>query len=161
MRVVSLGPNITELIYSFGVEDKLVGRTEYCDYPQEVLTLDTVGTLYTPDIEKILSLEPDLVIASTHFQEESREQLTKLGVSVLVLQEESRLDGVYQMIRTLGTAFNREKMALELADDMQKRMDAVRETVKEVDPVSVYYVVGFGEGGDYTCLLYTSDAADD
>lgn len=150
LRIVSLGPNITELIYSFGVEEKLVGRTEYCDYPLEVLALDTVGTLFTPDIEKILSLEPDLVIASTLFQEESRKQLTELGVSVLVLQEESRFDGVYQMIRTLGTAFNREKKALEIVDDMQRRMDAVRETIKDRTPVSVYYVVSFGDGGDYT-----------
>lgn len=150
LRVVSVGPNITELIYSLGVEEKLVGRTEYCDYPEEVLSVDTIGTLYTPDIEKILSLEPDLVIASTHFREESKEQLESVGISVLVLYEEAELEGVYRMIQTLGTAFNREETALEIVTDMQKRIAAVEEKVQEVEAVSVYYVVGYGDGGDYT-----------
>lgn len=150
LRVVSVGPNITELLYSLGVGEKLVGRTEYCDYPEEVLSVDTIGTLYTPDIEKILSLEPDLVIASTHFRDESKEQLRQAGISVLVLYEEAKLEGVYDMIRTLGTVFHREEAALGIVTDMQDRIAAVEDKIDGVKPVSVYYVVGYGEGGDYT-----------
>lgn len=150
LRVVSVGPNITELLYSLGVQEKLVGRTDYCDYPKEVLSVDTIGTLYTPDIEKIISLEPDLVIASTHFLDETKEKLEAVGISVLILHEENELEGVYRLIDTLGAVFNRKERALEIVEDMQKRIAAVEEKVAEVEPVSVYYVVGYGDGGDYT-----------
>lgn len=150
LRVVSVGPNITELLYSLGVQEKLVGRTDYCDYPKEVLSVDTIGTLYTPDVEKIISLEPDLVIASTHFLDETKEKLEAVGISVLVLHEENELEGVYRLIDTLGAVFNQKERALEIVEDMQKRIAAVEEKVAEVEPVSVYYVVGYGDGGDYT-----------
>ncbi len=150
LRVVSVGPNITELLYSLGVQEKLVGRTDYCDYPKEVLSVDTIGTLYTPDVEKIISLEPDLVIASTHFLDETKEKLEAVGISVLVLHEENELEGVYRLIDTLGAVFNQKGRALEIVEDMQKRIAAVEEKVAEVEPVSVYYVVGYGDGGDYT-----------
>ena len=150
LRVVSVGPNITELLYSLGVQEKLVGRTDYCDYPKEVLSVDTIGTLYTPDVEKIISLEPDLVIASTHFLDETKEKLEAVGISVLVLHEENELEGVYRLIDTLGAVFNEKGRALEIVEDMQKRIAAVEEKVAEVEPVSVYYVVGYGDGGDYT-----------
>lgn len=150
LRVVSVGPNVTEIIYSLEAQEKLVGRTDYCDYPEEVLSVDTIGTLYTPDVEKILSLEPDLVIASTHFLDETKEQLEGVGISVLVLHEETELEGVYRLIHTLGTALNRKENALEIVTDMQERIAVVEEKVKEVDPISVYYVVGYGDGGDYT-----------
>ena len=150
LRVVSVGPNITELLYSLGVQEKLVGRTDYCDYPKEVLSVDTIGTLYTPDVEKIISLEPDLVIASTHFLDETKEKLEAVGISVLVLHEENELEGVYRLIDTLGAVFNQKGRALEIVEDMQKRIAAVEEKVAEVEPISVYYVVGYGDGGDYT-----------
>lgn len=149
-RVISVGPNITELIYSLGAEEKLVGRTEYCDYPNEVLSVDTIGTLYTPDTEKILSLEPDLVIASIHFKEESRTQLEEFGIPVLVLYEKTDVTGVYKMIDTMGTALNVKEVSQEVVADMEERINAVEEKVKDAEPVDIYYVVGFGESGDFT-----------
>lgn len=149
-RVISVGPNITELIYSLEAEDKLVGRTDYCDYPEAVLSVDTIGTLRKPDIEKMVSLEPDLVIASTHFEEESKEALKKAGIQVLVLYEKTDVSGVYTMIDALGLALNREEQAAAVVEDMQTRIAAVEEAVKDAEPVSVYYVVGYGEGGEYT-----------
>ena len=80
MKIISMAPNITELIYQLGVQDKLVGRTDYCDFPAEVSEIESVGSLQTPDIEKIISLKPDLVIASTHFSDETQKQLTDLGI---------------------------------------------------------------------------------
>jgi iron complex transport system substrate-binding protein len=77
-RVVSVAPNLTELMYELGAGDKLVGRSDYCDYPEEVSQIESVGTLYTPDIEKIVSLEPDVVIVSTHFDEDNTAKLEEL-----------------------------------------------------------------------------------
>lgn len=149
-RIISMGPNITELMYSLGAEQKLVGRTDYCDYPEQVLEIDSVGTLYTPDVEKILSLEPDLVIFSTHFSEELKSQLEEAGISVLVLSEMEDITGVYTMIEKLGVAVNAQEKSKEVIDDMKERIFTVEEAIKDDEPVSVYYVVGYGDLGDYT-----------
>ena len=90
------------------------------------------------------------MIASTHFLDETKEKLEAVGISVLVLHEENELEGVYRLIDTLGAVFNQKGRALEIVEDMQKRIAAVEEKVAEVEPVSVYYVVGYGDGGDYT-----------
>ena len=62
-RIVSLSPNITEILFTLGLGDKVVGRTEYCDYPPEAAVIPTVGDLFSPSIEMILALEPDVVAA--------------------------------------------------------------------------------------------------
>ena len=149
-KVISLAPNITEMMFVLGAGDKLVGRTDYCDYPKEALEITSIGTLQEPDIEKIVSLEPDLVIASTHFSEESEKQLSDLGIKVLVLYEEHEIDGVYTMLETLGTVINAQEQSLKAVNDMKAVMDETKEVVSGLEAPSVYYVVGFGEYGDYT-----------
>ena len=89
------------MIYKLGAEDKLVGRTNYCDYPEEVSSIESIGTLRKPDIEKIISLEPQLVITSTHFDDENTAKLEAAGISVIALYEEFNVTGVYTIIETL------------------------------------------------------------
>lgn len=149
-KVVSVAPNISELIYAIGAGERLVGRTDYCDYPEEVLSVESIGTLRSPDIEKIISLEPDVVIASTHFLEESEKQLTDLGIKVVVLYEEHDVTGVYTMIETLGDIFNVKENATKVVNEMKTTIEEVTTAVKDLEAPSVYYVVGYGEGGDYT-----------
>ncbi len=150
MKIISMAPNITELIYQLGVQDKLVGRTDYCDFPAEVSEIESVGSLQTPDIEKIISLKPDLVIASTHFSDETQKQLTDLGIKVMVLYEEHELDGVYTIISTMGTVFQKNTEASALISEMQTSIDEVTKSMEGLEAPTVYYVVGFGEYGDYT-----------
>lgn len=150
MKVVSMGPNITEMLYAIGAGDRLVGRTDYCDYPQEALAVESVGSLSTPDIEKIISLEPNVVIASTHFSEDAEKQLSDLGIDVIVLYEEHNVEGVYTIIDTLGTIFNMQEQATLVRDEMKTSIEETVEAVKGLEAPSVYYVVGYGEYGDYT-----------
>lgn len=150
MKIISVGPNITEIIYALGAEKKLIGRTDYCDYPEQVLEIESIGTLYTPDIEKIVSLEPDLVISSTHFDGEDAEKLESLGIPVMGLYEEYELTGVYSMIDILGTALNKKAEAVTVVEDMKKTIDEVVASVKGLETPTVYYVVGWGEYGDFT-----------
>lgn len=149
-KVVSMAPNVTEMIYALGAQDKLVGRTDYCDYPEEALAIESVGTLMTPDIEKIISLEPDVVIASTHFSEESEQQLKDLGINVIVLYEEMDMDGVYGMITTLSDVLNKKEAGQTIVAEMQTSVEETLAAIKGLESKSVYYVVGFGEYGDYT-----------
>lgn len=149
-RIVSAGPNITEIIYSLNAQEKLVGRTDYCDYPEEASKIESIGALYPLDVEKIISLEPDLVIGSTHFDETVKTKLEELHIPVLYLYEEQSIEGVYTMIETLGTVLNTKKNAATVVEEMKQKLTKVQKSVGDLEPVDVYYVVGFGEGGEFT-----------
>lgn len=150
-KIVSMGPNMTEILYAIGAGDKLVGRTDYCDYPAAVSEVESVGSISNADIEKILSLEPDLVLASTHFSDDAVKQLDDAGVPVLYLYDEGDMEGVYDMISLVGEAVNCEEAAEKTVDEMQTKMDYVSDRLANADEnPTVYYVVGYGEYGDYT-----------
>lgn len=149
-RIISVAPNITETMYQLGQEDKLAGRTDYCDYPEQVQEVPSIGTLTEPDIEKIISLDPDLVIASTHFTAEAEAKLKDLGIKVVVLYEENEVEGVYSILQTIGTICNAETEAAKAVDEMKVSIQETEDKIKDLDRPSVYYVVGYGEYGDYT-----------
>lgn len=153
-RVVSIAPNITELMFALDAGDLLVGRTSYCDYPAGAENIEVIGTLRKPDIEKIVSLNPDLVIVSTH-SEDNIKVLTDAGLNVLSLYEEHDISGVYGMIDILGRAVDKNAQAASVIADMKEKIDSVESKLllsssSAALPVDVYYVVGFGEGGEYT-----------
>ena len=149
-KVVSVAPNMTELVYKLGAGNMLVGRTDYCDYPEEALNVESIGTLRTPDIEKIISLEPDLVLTSTHFNEENAQKLESAGIKVLSLYEENNVDGVYTMIDTLGKALNKQTEAEETVKEMKATIEDTTKKIEGLEKPKVYYVVGFGEYGDFS-----------
>lgn len=149
-KIVSVAPNITQMIFAIGAGDKVVGRTDYCDYPAEVSDIESIGTLRQPNIEKIIELQPDIVIASTHFEEETEKKLADAGIKVAVLYEEHDVTGVYTMIDTMGTIVNKKAEADQVIADMKATFDEVAQAVKDQKHPSVYYVVGYGEGGDFT-----------
>ncbi len=151
MNVISVAPNLTETMFALGVGDKLVGRSEYCDYPDEALDIPSVGSMYYPDIEAIVSMEPDLVIVSTHFDEESTEKLEELDIPIITLYEENSYDGVYDIITTLGEVMNCQQAAADCIAEMQETVAEVQEIVAGQDEPTVYYVTGYGEYGDFTC----------
>ena len=149
-RVVSTGPNITEIIFALDKGNLLVGRTSFCDYPLEVSQIDDIGTLQEPNIEKIISLEPDVVIASTHFSEESTQILSDLGIKVVIFYESESFEGAFEMIENIGKLLGADEKALEVVSEMKEKVEYVKTTLEGTDKESVYYVVGFGEYGDWT-----------
>lgn len=149
-RVISIAPSITEIIFALGLEGNLVGRTDFCNFPLEVESIESIGSLKSPNIEKIIELEPDLIIASTHFQKEVYDKLTELQVKVIVLDSKGSFDGVFETIEKTGKVFNVNDKALELIRDMKSTIEEVIDKVKDEPKPTVYYVVGFGEYGDFT-----------
>jgi iron complex transport system substrate-binding protein len=150
-KIVSMGPNITETIFALGAGDKLVGRTDYCDYPEEAADIQSVGSITDPDVEKITSLDPDVVIGSTHFSSDTEKKLEDLGIQVIVIHEETEYTGVYDIINYLGQIVNEQDKAASLIKDMKNTADTVANTVSTAKSnPTVYYVVGYGEYGDYT-----------
>lgn len=149
-RIIAVSPTITESMFALNAQDLLVGRTDYCDYPEEVSEIESIGSLQEPNIEKIVELQPDIVVASAHFSEDVYEKLNELDVKVIVLNPNDSFEGVYSTLETLGEAVNENLKVTELVNEMKAKVDEVEEKVSGLPTPSVYYVVGFGEFGDYT-----------
>ena len=151
-RVVSLAPGITETVFALGYGDRLVGRTSFCDYPPEAGEVEEMGGLTNPDLESIVEADPDLIIASTHFPADALELLEQAGLTVAVFIGDESFEGIYNgIIRPVAEVLGDRDAGEALIADMQK-------TVAETDALAasweesprVYYMVGFGEGGDWT-----------
>lgn len=149
-RIISLGPNVTEAIYALGKGDKLVGRTDFCDYPVEVKNVASVGSLQTPSIEKILELKPDIVIASTHFPKDVLKKLEDLTVKVVALYGEDSFEGAYNTLEKMGEVLNAKEKANEVVNNMKEKVEYVASKVKGHNTPSLYYVIDFGQYGDFT-----------
>ena len=108
-KIVSVAPSITELIYALGKEDVLVGRTDYCDYPEEAKQVPSIGSLIDPSVEKIVELDADIVIATANFKEETHKKLEDLGIEVVTLYDSVDLEGAYESIAALGEILNAEE----------------------------------------------------
>lgn len=149
-RLISVTPNITETIYAINRGGKIVGRTDFDDYPEYVENVDSIGSSAEPDIEEIIELAPDLVIASSDFEKENADKLEEAGVNILVFQEEEDFAGSYKIIKNVGIAIDAQNEAKEVIDEMQAKVNDVKEKVKGEKEKSVYYVVGYGEDGEFT-----------
>jgi len=149
-RVISLAPNITETIFKLGAEDKLVGRTDYCDYPVEVDKIESIGTLLQPSIEKIVELNPDVIIASTHFSNELLTKLENIKLKVIIIDELGSLEGLYSNILDVGSIVNKKDQANLVVNNLKSRIEELSNMVKDLDKPSLYYVISYGEYGDFT-----------
>lgn len=154
-RIISVAPNITETIYALGKGDKLVGRTDYCDYPSEASNVESIGTLTNPNIEKIVELKPDVVIVSTHFKKDNIDKLESLGIKIVSIYGEESFDGVYDTINKAAEILNVKQTGDKLVSDMKNKVETVTAKVKNLEKPSVYYVVGYGKYGDFTATKET------
>lgn len=149
-KIVSVAPNITETVFALGKGDELVGRTSYCDYPEAAKKVQDIGSITDPNVEKIIELKPDVVIASTHFKAAVEKKLKALGIKVVVIYDANNFDGVYKDIDTVGEILNAQKKSNEIIAGMKKKVGDVVSKVKDAKKPTVYYVVSFGKSGDYT-----------
>jgi len=142
-RIISLAPSNTEILFALGLGDRVVGVTEYCDYPPEALEKEKVGGYSTPDIEKIIALEPDLILASSIHAKEIIPALEERGLIVFALEPQN-LDGILADIRVVGEITGSEKEASELVAQMERRVKAVTEKtdkLREDQRPRVFYPV--------------------
>ena len=148
--IVSLGPNVTEIIFSLGMGKNLIGRTQFCDYPAEAALIEAVGNMQEPNIERIIELNPDLVIASTHVSPEKIELLEKAGITTVGIYNDSTFEGVYNTIRDIGKVLGESNNAERLIFEMGITISDVVKRIEGLNKPSIYYVVGFGDWGDFT-----------
>ena len=129
-RLVSLAPSNTEILFALGLGDKVVGVTDFCDYPEEAKAIEKVGGI-EPNLEKIVDLDPDLVLAigGSPAQVEKATEMGKLDLTVLVL-EPGDIEGIMANIELVGKAVGAEKEASELVAQMRKRFDDITAKAK-------------------------------
>lgn len=148
-RAIALNPADCEILYALGAQDVLVGRGEYCNYPEDVLSLPSVNSGAQTNIEQILALEPQVIIMSKMAQTvEQVEALEKAGVRVVISDAQS-LEGVYEAIALLGELTGREEAAEALAQEMRSGFDAVRQQAQTIEK-TVYFEVSPLEWGLWT-----------
>jgi iron complex transport system substrate-binding protein len=139
-RVVSLAPANTEIAYAIGGGDKLVGVTTYCDYPQEATSKPTIGDFANPNVEKIVSMEPDLVLAAGGIQASLRTKFEDLGIAVYVVDPVTYAE-TQATIAELGQLLGLEDEAKAVTDEMQAAADEVGQQVEGLDTPSVFFEV--------------------
>ena len=141
-RIISLSPSITEIVFALGLAERTVGVTEYCNYPPEAQEKEIVGGFSTPNLEKILELAPDLVLAST-IQVEEVPMLEEMGIPVVVI-EPVTLEEIFSSIALVAEVTSTVDVGEELLQSMKDRIDFVEEKlakVAEEDRVKIYYEV--------------------
>jgi iron complex transport system substrate-binding protein len=140
-RIVSLAPSITETVFVLGEGDRLVGVTDYCDYPPEATRKPRVGGISTPSFEAILALRPDLVLATSESNyAEHVQRLASLGLVVYVIRPVD-FETVLQSIERIGAVLGRETAARARVASMRQDADAIVHAVAGALRPRVLYVV--------------------
>ena len=147
-RVVSLSPAVTEIVFALGADSLLVGRTDFCSYPPEAAQLPSIGGISNLNIERILSLEPDLVISGSMVGKKVTDQMDAMGTPMVCVVEKPDFEALYDNIAAIGRLIGREAEADSLNAELRERVSQLPTT--DGHEPSVYYVVGFGATGNFT-----------
>jgi iron complex transport system substrate-binding protein len=123
-RYVSLAPATTEILFALGLDEEIVGVSSHCDYPPAARTKDKIGGFSQPNIEKIISLRPDIIFATGLEQSPAVAKLRQLGLEVLV-SDPANMEELFASIKDIGRLASREKEAEALAAKMRSAIEAL------------------------------------
>ncbi len=122
-RIISLAPNMTEILFAMGLGDRIVGITNFCDYPEEAKKKQKIGGMSNPSLEAVVSLKPDIVVMTTDGNpKEFEERLHSLKIRTYVFKAR-RLHELPSGIRDLGTTLGVKNKADELAKGIEVKIN--------------------------------------
>lgn len=139
-RIVSLAPSNTEILFSLGLGDRIVGVTTECDYPKEAMEKDKVGDYKGINIEKVIELEPDLVIGYGEVDEGIASKIKEAGISLVSYEPES-IDEIIDVIKKIGEVTGKEEEAKKVTEDMNAKKGKILDKIKDAEEVKVFYEV--------------------
>jgi iron complex transport system substrate-binding protein len=140
-RIVSLVPSVTETAFALGGETRLVGVSDFCDWPPAARAKPRVGGMINPSLEAIVALKPDLVVGTDEGnREETFLQLRRLGIPVYVVHAR-RIAEMYDLITRVGELTGRQDAVAALVGDIRRRVEAVRASVRTLPAPRVLYVL--------------------
>ncbi|MFH2091724.1 MAG: helical backbone metal receptor [Pseudomonadota bacterium] len=125
-KIVSLGPFITDMIYLLNAEDKLVAVTSYCKLPDDSAPKQVIGTVMQMNVEKIISLEPDLVLANALTSQKQIDALSKQGLTVLRLPTPRTFDDICQRLIDLGNLIGKQEKALAVVSHAREQVSQIK-----------------------------------
>src|SRR3990172_1359377 len=141
-RIVSLAPSITEILFALGLNDEIAGVTDYCDYPDLCSTKPRIGGFVNPNLERIVSLKPDLILGIRDgTRDETVRRLNELGFSVYRVDPKG-FDGVMKTIRNLGEITGREEAAGKIVRSMMTRKERIFSLTRSLQTPGVFFQVG-------------------
>jgi cobalamin transport system substrate-binding protein len=141
-RIVSLAPSITEILFTLGLDDEIAAITNFCDYPEAVLNKPRIGGFVNPDIEKIVSLKPDLIIG---IRDGNRidivDRLNDSGLPVYLIDPKG-FDGVMQTIKNIGDVVGREKESKKMRKEMISKRESITTLTQSLSKPKVFFQLG-------------------
>ena len=152
-RVVSLSPAVTEIMFALGAGDLLVGRTDFYVYPDAAGDIPSIGGISNLNVERILSMQPDLIISGSMVGKKFTDQFDQMGTPMVCVIEKPKFEALYDNIKAIGKLVGKEHEADSLIENLKLRMESLLahgDSSQNTQLPSVYYVVGFGAGGNFT-----------
>jgi len=148
LRIISISPSLTEMLLLLHQEQRLVGVTDFCPKTSLLSHAKRIGGLYNLNIETLLALKPDVILIGSIVAKNDVENMEKVGLKVLAIKEEECIDGLFKALKILGRLLDCDSLAQKEITTMQKRISLL--STEHIPTKKVYYVVGFGNSGDYT-----------
>ncbi|NIA17321.1 MAG: ABC transporter substrate-binding protein [Planctomycetes bacterium] len=138
-RIISLAPNVTEILYALGLGDKIVGVTRYCKYPPQAMTKKKIGGYLDQNYEAIITTEPDLVIV---FDEQVKpvNHFERLGIKTLTVKHMT-IEDILESIMKIGTACNVRQKAEQMVREIKTKIEIIKERTKNLDKPKVLLCV--------------------
>ena len=145
-RIISIAPSITEILFALGLGDKVVGVTMFCNYPPEVLKrvsegkITIIGGYTTPSLEKIVELNPDLVIGHNLLSPDFISKLEEANIPIIIVETAKSLEGIYEDIELIGKACWADEAAKELIERIREKISLFQDYIKDVKKVDVVHI---------------------
>lgn len=140
-RVVSLAPSLTETLYALGLQDMLVGDTDFCDYPEDAKKKHKVGGAKNPNLEEVAALHPDLVLVTKELNRlETVNALEQMGIPAYATNPNT-VEEVVSSTKRLAEVLGTPQAGAKLAADLRKRLDDLQRRLAGVPPKRVLFVV--------------------
>ena len=140
-RIVSLAPNLTEILFALGLDEQIVGVTLHCNYPPAAAEKPKVGTFWQPNIEAVIAAKPDLVVALRFTQQRDiAERLTRIGYDCLTVNVD-KVGELVEAIEKIGYATGRHAQAAELASNLRTKLNQLSALMASNERLRVLWVI--------------------
>jgi iron complex transport system substrate-binding protein len=140
-RIVSLAPSLTETVYALGLQDRLVGDTDYCDFPPDAQKKQKVGGAINPSLEEIAHLKPDLVLVTRHLNTlDTVHSLDALGIASYATNPRT-VDDIVASAKRLSDVLGAPEAGVLVAADLQHRLEILQQKLGALPPRRVLFIV--------------------
>jgi iron complex transport system substrate-binding protein len=142
-RIISMAPNLTEILFALGLREEIIAVTDFCDYPEAAKTKQRIGGFINPSIEKIVSLKPDLILGIRDGNRmDTVHRLNDLGFPVYVV-DPMGFDGVVRTIVNIGEIVRKREQSTDMIRRIAKRKETVVRLTQSLPKPRVFFQLGF------------------